>query len=143
MKKSIYNMILIFLSVILLTACENYNPIFKPRFKVSNDLVYSKIQKIIKVKDIHIEGYKIRVDDTIHISLIIRLINPIKLPKNEDSLKLTQKDVAKETKSLLKNPLQFKIYNIIFIQRDTVKGIMGRVTSERSLTHQEFSVKEL
>ena len=140
--------ILIFCPFLFL-ACDNpklnseFSPQFEPIFKVNNQFVNIEIQKIIKTKSLFIEGYKTRVDDTLDIFLTVQLINVEILPKNNDSLVAIQKKVASKIKNLLENPLQFKAYDVVIIQRDTVKSLVGTMTSEEGLSHNRFNASDL
>jgi len=133
----------------LFLACNNpkfepeSGPQFEPIFKVNNQLVNLEIQKLIKTKSLFIEGYKTRVDDTLDIFLTVQLINVEILPKNNDSLVAIQKKVASKIKNLLENPLQFKAYDVVIIQKDTVKNLLGKMTSEEGLSHNRFNVSDL
>ncbi len=144
--------ILIFCTFLFL-ACDNskfnpklnpeFSPKFEPIFKVNNQFVNVEIQKLIKTKSLFIEGYKTRVDDTLDIFLTVQLINVEILPKNNDSLVEIQKKVARKIKNLLKDPLQFKAYDVVIIKRDTVKNLLGTMTSEEGLSHNRFNASDL
>jgi len=136
MTVTTHRLTLLLLYTIISTSCRN--PIFEPQFKVSKDSIYATIYKIVETESIFIEGHKIPVDDTLDISLSVQLINAQKLPVDNDSLIDVQKKVASKVKSLLKNRFQYKAYDIIFLQRDTVKGISGTMTSEKGLYPKRF-----
>ena len=151
--KFIYKLKILIFCPFFFLACNNpksnpdsnqeFSPKFEPKFKVNNQFVNVEIQKIIKTKGLFIEGYKTRVDDTLDIFLTVQLINVQILPKNNDSLVAIQKKVASKIKNLLKNPLQFKAYDVIIIQRDTVKKLLGTMTSEKGLSHNRFNASDL
>jgi hypothetical protein len=136
--------ILIFCNFLFLD-CDNskFNPKFEPRFKVNNQIVNVEIQKLIKTKSLFIEGYKTRVDDSLDIFLTVQLINVEILPANNDSLVKIQKKVARKIKNLLKDPLQFKAYEVFIINRDTVKNLLGTITSEEGISHNRFNASDL
>jgi hypothetical protein len=151
--KFTYKLKIIIFCPFLFLACNNpklnsefnseFSPKFEPIFKVNNQFVNVEIQKLIKTKSLFIEGYKTRVDDTLDIFLTVQLINVEILPKNNDSLVAIQKKVASKIKNLLKNPLQFKAYDVVIIQRDTVKSLVGTMTSEEGLSHNRFNASDL
>jgi hypothetical protein len=117
--------------------------VFEPKFKISKKIILSDIQKITKTQQVWIEGYKTPVDDTLDISLNVQLINAREIPQNKDSIISIQKRVASKLKYSLKNPSQFKTYRIIFIQRDTIKGNFGTITSENGLYDHNFYANSL
>lgn len=147
--KFTYKLKILIFCPFLFLACNNpklnseFSPKFEPIFKVNNQFVNVEIQKLIKTKSLFIEGYKTRVDDTLDIFLTVQLINVEILPKNNDSLVAIQKKVASKIKNLLENPLQFKAYDVVIIQRDTVKNLLGTMTSEEGLSHNRFNASDL
>ena len=126
--------------VLLLSACVKS---YDPEYKVDKETVRSEIHKIIDIKDFCIKGYKIPIDDTLDVYVAIQLINANNLPANNDSLMQLQKRVASKVKSLLKRTFQYRSYDVIFLRRDTIKGILGKVTSEEGLYPKRFYVRDL
>lgn len=127
--------------MLLFSACHDY--VFEPKFKDNKNIILSEIQKITKTEKVWIEGYKIPVHDTLDISLNVQLINAKEIPNNKDSIISIQKRVATKLKYSLKNPSQFKIYRVIFIQRDTIKGNFGKIKSENGLYSHYFYANSL
>jgi hypothetical protein len=143
MKISINKLSLITIICVFFIACTHYDSNYEPKFKVSEETIKLNINKIIAVEEIHIEGNKIRVADSLNILLNVQLVNPKKLNKNKDYVKFIQKKVANKIKNLLRDPYQFKQYDMIFIQRDTVKGIVGKITTEKALNKNSFRLSNL
>ena len=94
----------IFLSfAIIFSSCNLPNPIYPPKFKVSEDSIYSDINCIIKADSIYIEGSRALIDDTFYVALSIQLINVNKIPLQSDSLLNIQKKIARTLKNQLKD----------------------------------------
>jgi hypothetical protein len=124
------------------SACADHS--FPPQFKASKESIIADIQKLISADDIRIDGFEIPWEDTVLLWLNVGIINPKNLPEDHDSVINMRKRVAVLVKKALKDPGQFKVYDISisYSKNSNEKGVIKTVKQEM-LLYDQFDVDEL
>jgi hypothetical protein len=134
--------IFLVLVTIMWSACTDHT--FPPEFKVTKESIIADIQKIISAETIHIEGFKTPQNDTVSLWLSVGIINPRNLPKDHDLLMDMRKRIAVLVKDALKDPNQFKIYDIgITYQKVTSENFGMQTVEAEAMLGGQFDVDEL
>jgi hypothetical protein len=127
-----------------LVACHFPNPAVEPEYSVSKDSIHAAIRKHIPTGYFSIGGVIVKNQDSVLDSrILVQLLNVKKLPKNTDSLLALQKEVARIIKKGLKDPNQFVLYDLVFVQSDTTKKTLGTITKTTPVYHHEFNSSDL
>ncbi|HEX8333881.1 MAG TPA: hypothetical protein VF622_14775 [Segetibacter sp.] len=117
---------------------------FPPKFKVTKESIIADIQNIIKAERIHIEGYKIPIDDSVSLWLTVGIINPRNLPKDHALVMDMRKRIAVIVKNALKDPYQFKVYDIgVTYSKVTGENFFMQKVEAHSIAYGQFDVDEL
>jgi hypothetical protein len=117
---------------------------FPPQFKVPKESIIADIQKIISAETIQIDGFKIPREDTVLLWLNVGIINPKNLPEDHYSVMSMRKRIAVIVKNALKDPKQFKVYDVaISFSKNSNKKGMIQAVNEEMLLYDQFDVDEL
>jgi hypothetical protein len=117
---------------------------FPPNFKVPKEAIIADIQKIITAETIQIDGFKIPQEGTALLWLNVAIINPKNLPQDHDSVMNMRKRIAVMVKNALKDPKQFKVYDIALSYRKRLKENAGvQTVNEEVLFYDQFDVEDL
>jgi hypothetical protein len=121
--------------------CNDYT--YPPQFKIPKESIIADIQKMISAETIHIEGYMMPIGDSVSLLLNVGINNPKNL-LTDDALLDMQKRIAVLVKNALKDPNQFKVYDIgIMKSKVTSENFWSKTIEAESMSGGQFDVDDL